>query len=582
MAPTFVENFVRDDDHSLNDLSNDKKAESPLVAVLRWSSLVLFAAFVGAQAGANENGNTGQAYFETKVSVGDDENSTSTYFEMDGAIPLVAGNGAAFFVQPGLILSYAENNSRLYGASLGSVYRFKAAAGIVGVNAFYDWNSVKDMGRRRVHQRVGLGVDYQSGRSHITANYYHPLSNEVRWESGSNQFVEYAAGGPELRYKFALDDHWALSGRALYEIDPGSDDIPGATPIQKRNAWQFGIGGSYRIGCTSIGLEVEHDTRRDETRSLLSVALSFRAKTSTWEDCTDRKSKSLLAFVDREKIIRPRFAVTPIAAYTVLPDDVTKLFSMIEGGDPDGEEVWLIEQGGPELSLDVPVEDLMNFPGHASKILVAVHQVQTYNPGIFRDARLNSLERAQTELDVSVEILDRVIRHFKAKGKKVVVVGHSFGAFITTRYLVQKGPSAADRYVIMAGRLDIEKTVYEDHLNKLNDGTPFVYEFEYPGGNKQLVKRFFDESELTQADRLTAVFNGIVGRDRYTRLLADTDLSKVIYVYGTQDQLTGSLEPAEITFLNDKGAEVIAIQGGDHDSMFAGTVPRQIVDLIND
>ena len=56
---------------------------------------------------------------------------------------------------------------------------------------------------------------------------------------------------------------------------------------------------------------------------------------------------------------------------------------------------------------------------------------------------------------MSVEILHRTIEHFKAQGKRVVVVGHSYGAFLITRYLAIEGPDAADRYLIMAGRLDM-------------------------------------------------------------------------------------------------------------------------------
>ena len=42
-----------------------------------------------------------------------------------------------------------------------------------------------------------------------------------------------------------------------------------------------------------------------------------------------------------------------------------------------------------------------------------------------------SFEELQAEVDVSIEILHRVIEHFKAQGKQVVVVGHSYGAFLT-------------------------------------------------------------------------------------------------------------------------------------------------------
>ena len=75
-----------------------------------------------------------------------------------------------------------------------------------------------------------------------------------------------------------------------------------------------------------------------------------------------------------------------------------------------------------------------------------------------------SFAELQAEVDVSIEILHRVIAHFKAQGKQVVVVGHSYGAFLTARYLWRKGPGAADRYLIMAGCLDMQREVVDGVL----------------------------------------------------------------------------------------------------------------------
>ena len=75
-----------------------------------------------------------------------------------------------------------------------------------------------------------------------------------------------------------------------------------------------------------------------------------------------------------------------------------------------------------------------------------------------------SFAELQAEVDVSIEILHRVIEHFKAQGKQVVVVGHSYGAFLTTRYLWRKGPDAADRYLVMAGRVDMQREVVDGVL----------------------------------------------------------------------------------------------------------------------
>ena len=83
------------------------------------------------------------------------------------------------------------------------------------------------------------------------------------------------------------------------------------------------------------------------------------------------------------------------------------------------------------------------------------HQTLTLNPRLAaRHARL-SLANLQAEVDVSVELLRRVIDHFKAQDKHVVVVGYSYGSFLVARYLALHGPDGADRYLLMAGRLDM-------------------------------------------------------------------------------------------------------------------------------
>ena len=74
---------------------------------------------------------------------------------------------------------------------------------------------------------------------------------------------------------------------------------------------------------------------------------------------------------------------------------------------------------------------------------------------------------------------------------------------------------------------------------------------------------------------------GATGHDRYTERLADTDLRRVIYVYGTADEQVGRLSDAEVSFLQRKKSTVITIQGGDHGAMFADPdVTRQIVDAL--
>ncbi len=125
-----------------------------------------------------------------------------------------------------------------------------------------------------------------------------------------------------------------------------------------------------------------------------------------------------------------------------------------------------------------------------------------------------SLADLQAEVDVSVEILDRTIKHFKAQDKRVVVVGHSYGAFLLGRYLALRGPEAADQYLLMAGRLDMQEEVVQGFL------TGTVYWFpdavnadrgSRPGSSVVSAKTARELMEMRIA--------GATGHDRYTELL---------------------------------------------------------------
>ena len=128
--------------------------------------------------------------------------------------------------------------------------------------------------------------------------------------------------------------------------------------------------------------------------------------------------------------------------------------------------MWIYEQGGPTPILQPGAYDLFrNFPGSRDIRFVQVHQTLTLNNGLAARSGELSLADLQAEVDVSIEILDRTIRHFKAPGKRVVVIGHSYGAFLGARYLWRRGHEAADRYVLMAGRLDMPQIVVDGILN---------------------------------------------------------------------------------------------------------------------
>ena len=254
---------------------------------------------------------------------------------------------------------------------------------------------------------------------------------------------------------------------------------------------------------------------------------------------------------------------------TELSEDVTELFE-VHGGDPDSGTVWIYEQGGPIYDLVGEYESFSAYPGHRDIHFVQPHQTLTLNGDLAVRAEEYTLAELQAEVDVSVEILHRTIQHFRSQGKRVVVIGHSYGAFLIIRYLWQKPPESADRYLIMAGRLDMPEVVVNGFLNGqvyyFPDGITPV-----DSGMRETTDRGLMEMRIAAA----------TGHDRYTERLAERDLGRVIYVYGTEDEAVGRLTADEVDFLESRGAKVIVAEGGDHGSMFEDIdVVREITDTL--
>jgi pimeloyl-ACP methyl ester carboxylesterase len=262
---------------------------------------------------------------------------------------------------------------------------------------------------------------------------------------------------------------------------------------------------------------------------------------------------------------------------TAIPEDVTKLFRVLNNVESD--TVWIIEQGGPLHEFDpLAYASFEHYPGRDDVRVVQVHQTLTLNHDLAERDGDWLLADLQAEVDVSVEILDRTIKHFKAQDKHVVVIGHSYGAFLAARYLALRGPEAADRYLLMAGRLDMPEEVVRGFLS----GKEYFFpDAVTPAPAPRLDHPLFAP---TTARRLMEMrIAAATGHTRYTTELAGTDLRKVIYVYGTLDLIVGRLTDAEVLFLESAGSTVIAVQDGSHTSMFEDPeLAQRISDALNE
>ena len=262
---------------------------------------------------------------------------------------------------------------------------------------------------------------------------------------------------------------------------------------------------------------------------------------------------------------------------TAIPEDVTKLFRALN--DVESDTVWIIEQGGPSHEFDpFAYASFEHYPERDDVRFVQVHQTLTLNHDLAERDGDWLLADLQAEVDVSVEVLDRTIKHFKSQDKRVVVIGHSYGAFLVARYLALRGPDAADRYLLMAGRLDMPEEVVEGFLT----GTAYYFPDavtpqEVPGQDHPLFP------PKTARDLMEMRIAAATGHTRYTSALAGTDMRKVIYVYGTFDTIVGRLADKEVVFLESAGSTVIPVQDGSHRSMFEDPeVARQISNALNE
>ena len=249
---------------------------------------------------------------------------------------------------------------------------------------------------------------------------------------------------------------------------------------------------------------------------------------------------------------------------TKLPNDVSELF--IAEGNVNADTVWIYEQGGPAGELDE--KNLKEFPNYENYLRVYVHQILTFNNDLYNKEL--TIEQGETETDLNTEILHKVIQHFKNQGKTVIVIGHSYGAFVVTKYLADKGSFLADKYVIMAGRLDAEKEFYEGVINKKyyyfpDFITPTLHPTIQPTNNKQEIELFLA---------------GIIGNNRYTQELSNIDLSKVIYSFAYDDDALGRLTKNEKDFLSSKNVQVVEIANGGHGAMFDSPHNQTIYDLM--
>lgn len=219
-------------------------------------------------------------------------------------------------------------------------------------------------------------------------------------------------------------------------------------------------------------------------------------------------------------------------------------------GEENANTVIIHVQGGPttELSTEQFYQSFQNYKS-TSILKVNVHQAQTKDPSIVNKGEI-TFEKAIEYDNQSLEMLYKVVKYFKEQKRNVYVIGISYGAFLTQELIAKKGINTADKYLILVGRLDIN----EEFWKAFSEGNGATFE----DGTKINFAKVEDPLERN----LNKIAAGL-GKNRYTQLFKNFDLSNVTYIYGKKDDAVGKLTDEEINFLQTKRAKVIAGEG-DH------------------
>lgn len=249
---------------------------------------------------------------------------------------------------------------------------------------------------------------------------------------------------------------------------------------------------------------------------------------------------------------------------TKISDNITDLF--VSEGNWENEIAFVYVQGGPDFQLHINEKDGLHLMDEGEQFLkIYPYQSQMLNPNLLITNPSLSQKQSTFENAQSVEILHQTITHLKNKGKKVFLIGHSYGASICMEYLNTK-EVLAEKVVLMGLDLDEDisswDTLKPGEYIRWKDGVePFakvVFGWipqDYP------VKEFFNNvtNNLEMLIRVNM-------QKKYSDLLKPEVLKKVVAIYATQDEANGRKSQEEINFLESNGAIVVATEG-DHHSM---------------
>ena len=236
--------------------------------------------------------------------------------------------------------------------------------------------------------------------------------------------------------------------------------------------------------------------------------------------------------------------------------------------NPAADTVIIGMHGGPTDMLYTGDFDF--FQDINTFSLVEVQQYQHWNPTVLQNAEM-TLEEGIVYNDTTVAMLKKVVNHYRAMDKTVVLIGHSFGAFILAEYVDDYGMDDLHRVIPMAGRLNMPALIWENFVNGY-----WAY-FSTDG-----ITPIIPPDQSPSSDWATMKIAAGMGYNRWVDSLALLDLSKLMYVYATHDEAVGRLVEEELTMLENTSARILKIENGDHGAPFDLVNMQQVLAFIRE
>ncbi len=215
--------------------------------------------------------------------------------------------------------------------------------------------------------------------------------------------------------------------------------------------------------------------------------------------------------------------------------------------------------------------------------------IRTSNNTLSKDTPITLSEAVEINLH-SAAILYAVAEHFKNKGHKVTLIATSFGAFLALEMYRHYGDDPFQKSIISVGRVDMPEEIYKSfsqnkfasfkddgktiqigmkfeamlpmmmqQMGGCNPKNPMAAELCKDGKIDDALKKAF----LVRRDTASKL-QAALGQNRYSKLLASKNLSKIVYYSGAKDTAVGVLTDAEVNFLRKRGATVTIVSNAGH------------------